>query len=171
MRFLLTMTLLLGLANSAWAGLDEVRALAEQGDSAAQYDLGHLYYMGNAVPQDYAEAVKWFRRAAEQGNATAQYRLSWLYAGGQGIGHNYVQAHMWSNLAASQGHVSAMEMRDFLDSKMSPSQIAEAHRLARALARVAAAARGAWPPPPSGRAPTGSWRPPASRRRRVGRPG
>ena len=30
---------------------------------------------GQGVPQDYAEAVKWYRLAAEQGNADAQYNL------------------------------------------------------------------------------------------------
>jgi TPR repeat protein len=28
-----------------------------------------MYANGEGVPQDYAEAVKWYRKAAEQGNA------------------------------------------------------------------------------------------------------
>ena len=43
------------------------RKLAEQGDAAAQYNLGLMYDNGQGVPQDYAEAVKWYRLAAEQG--------------------------------------------------------------------------------------------------------
>jgi len=31
-----------------------------------------MYAAGHGVPQDYFEAVKWFRRAAEQGFADAQ---------------------------------------------------------------------------------------------------
>ena len=31
-----------------------------------------MYAKGEGVPQNHAEAVKWFRRAADQGNAEAQ---------------------------------------------------------------------------------------------------
>ena len=45
---------------------------AEQGHAAAQYNLGNMYSDGKVVPEDDAEAVKWYRKAAEQGNAEAQ---------------------------------------------------------------------------------------------------
>jgi uncharacterized protein len=32
------------------------------------------------VPQNYAAAVSWYRKAAEQGNADAQDRLGSMYA-------------------------------------------------------------------------------------------
>ena len=41
--------------------------LAEQGNASAQYNLGVMYANGRGVPQDYAEAMKWYRLAAEQG--------------------------------------------------------------------------------------------------------
>jgi TPR repeat protein len=47
------------------------RSLAEQGDAAAQSRLGQMYENGQSVPQDYAEAVMWYRRAADQGSAIA----------------------------------------------------------------------------------------------------
>jgi TPR repeat protein len=34
-----------------------------------------IYHEGWGVPQDYAEAVKWYRTSAEQGDASAQNRL------------------------------------------------------------------------------------------------
>jgi TPR repeat protein len=43
------------------------RRLADQGLAAAQYGLGLMYYLGQGVPQDYAEAIGWFRKAADQG--------------------------------------------------------------------------------------------------------
>ena len=49
--------------------------LAEQGDMDAQLNLGYMHLHGRGVPQDDAEAVRWFRLAADQGNATAQYFL------------------------------------------------------------------------------------------------
>jgi TPR repeat protein len=37
---------------------------AEQGDASALSELGHMYENGTGVPKDYAEAVRWFRKAA-----------------------------------------------------------------------------------------------------------
>lgn len=34
--------------------------LAEQGDAFAQGTLGFMYGTGQGVPQDYAEAVRWY---------------------------------------------------------------------------------------------------------------
>jgi len=47
-----------------------MRPLAEQGYAKVQYNLGVLYEKGQGVPQDYKEAMKWFRLAAEQDNAS-----------------------------------------------------------------------------------------------------
>ena len=46
---------------------DATRHAAEQGDAAAQHTLGIMYANGLGVPQDDAEAVRWYRLAAEQG--------------------------------------------------------------------------------------------------------
>ena len=56
---------------------------AEQGCLLAQNHLGALYAYGRGVPQDDAEAVRWYRLAAEQGNADAQNNLGAFYAGGR----------------------------------------------------------------------------------------
>lgn len=59
--------------------LAELRARAEAGDASAQYYLGDRYDIGLDVPEDKAEAVRWFRLAAEQGYARAQVMLGWMY--------------------------------------------------------------------------------------------
>ena len=46
------------------------RPLADQGNAAAQYNLGLMYEQGQGVPQDYAAAVSWYRKAADQGMPT-----------------------------------------------------------------------------------------------------
>ena len=46
---------------------------------------------GQGVPQDYAEAVTWYRKAAEQGDADAQYNLGVMYAKGQGVPQDYAR--------------------------------------------------------------------------------
>lgn len=39
---------------------------ASQNCTYAQYDLGRCYETGNGVPQDIAQAIRWYRRAAQQ---------------------------------------------------------------------------------------------------------
>ena len=55
-----------------------MRHVAEQGDVDAQFNLGWCYYMGEGVPQDKAEAAKWYRKAAEQGDVAAIVALEAL---------------------------------------------------------------------------------------------
>jgi TPR repeat protein len=90
-----------------------------------------LYHEGQGVPQDDAEAVKWYRRAAEQGVASAQHSLALMYALGRGVPKDDVLAYMWGNLAASQGVESAVKTLDMIAKKMTPDQLSEAQRLAR----------------------------------------
>ncbi|TAL01515.1 MAG: trypsin-like serine protease [Rhodospirillaceae bacterium] len=78
--------------------------LAAQGNATAQNDLGVMYDTGNGVPQDYAEAVKWFRKSAEQGNPVAQYNLGAKYGNGQGIAQDPKESLKWFRLAAAQGY-------------------------------------------------------------------
>ncbi len=56
---------------------------AEQGDADAQFHLGETYEIGEFVPQNYAEAMKWWLKAAEQGNAEAKFKLGLMYYDGK----------------------------------------------------------------------------------------
>ena len=42
------------------------------GDAEKWYHEGQRYFCGRGVPKDYAEALKWYRKAADQGHALAQ---------------------------------------------------------------------------------------------------
>ena len=53
------------------------RTLAETGDASAQNRLGLIYQNGEGVPQDDAEAIKWYLKAAEHGYTAAQNNLGW----------------------------------------------------------------------------------------------
>ena len=110
--------------------LDELLPLAEQGNAIAQNILGRMYVTGEAVPLDYAEAVRWFRLAAEQGHRGAMKTLSFLYWGGEGVPQDNVQAHMWYSVAATLGNETPQDAHDVIARAMSPAQIAEAERLA-----------------------------------------
>ena len=94
---------------------------------ANQGDARAQYYLG--VTYANAEALKWFRLAAEQGDARAQYYLGAMYANGQGVPQDLVLAHMWFNLSAAGGYPE--QVRDEIAGHMTPAQIAEAQKLAR----------------------------------------
>ena len=61
-----------------------------------------MYETGLGVPQNYAEAVKWFRKGAEQGYARAQNNLGVMYATGHGVANNYEEALKWFRKSAEQ---------------------------------------------------------------------
>ena len=46
------------------AAVKEWKPLAESGDSSAQNSMGNLYYNGQGVPQNHAEAFRWYRLSA-----------------------------------------------------------------------------------------------------------
>ena len=83
--------------------IERLREEATKGDAEAQKILGWVYYGGEYVAQDYAEAVKWFRKAAEQGVASAQYFLGFMYYKGEGVAQDYAKAAKWYRKAAEQG--------------------------------------------------------------------
>lgn len=112
-----------------------MKPLAEKGQVTAQYNLGVMYFKGEGVQQNYAEAAKWYRKAAEQGYAKAQYNLGLLYYNGQGVTQNYILAHMWLDLAVlhfpTEMREEAVKSRDLVASKMTPAHIEEAQRMAQ----------------------------------------
>jgi TPR repeat protein len=59
------------------------------------------------VSKDYAEAVKWYRKAAEQNHSGAQSNLGVCYATGQGVLKDYAEAVKWYRKAAEQNHSGA----------------------------------------------------------------
>lgn len=75
-----------------------------------QFDLGAMYETGRGVPQDYGQAVLWYRKAAEQGDAKAEYRLGVLYANGAGVPQDKTQAAGLFLAAAKQGYAPAYAM-------------------------------------------------------------
>jgi uncharacterized protein len=125
---------------SAAGHLQRLHKDADQGSPLAQYVLGALYQLGEVVPQDDSEAVKWFSRAADQGLTVAQFALGGMDAFGHGVPGDIVRAHMWLDLSAARTAQiegaqklarDAQELRDTLARKMTPAQIAEAQHLAR----------------------------------------
>jgi TPR repeat protein len=106
MRLILILTALLAFQSAAASEFDEIW-LAEQGVASAQYNLALMYANGEGVPENDAEAVKWYRKAADQGHAAAQYNLALMYANGEGVPENDAEAVKWFRKAAEQGDADA----------------------------------------------------------------
>jgi TPR repeat protein len=88
--------------------LAQLKARAEQGDSAARNQLGEVYLRGEGVPMDLKAAAKLFQLSAEQGYPGAQYNLAMFYEAGQGgLPADFGQAAGWYRKAADQGHAGA----------------------------------------------------------------
>jgi len=115
------------------------RPIAEQGNAEAQTLLGAMYWRGEGVPRDHAEAAKLYLRAADQGYARAQNDIGFMYGFGEGIPpQNDVQAYKWISLAILRYTAKNQERLDqaikdraTLKARMSAAEIAEAERLVR----------------------------------------
>jgi len=112
--------------------LSDLRTFAEQGDAEAQWGLGILYHNGEGVPQDDAEAVRWFRRAADQAYVPALSALGSHYWSGRGVTQDYAQAYFWFQLALAEGDGKSKSLLEGLATQMTGSQIAEARQQAEA---------------------------------------
>jgi hypothetical protein len=66
-----------------------------------------MYRNGHGVTQDYAEAMKWYRKAAEQGDSHAQCMLAYMHYEGHGAPQDYTEAMKWYRKAAEQGDANA----------------------------------------------------------------
>ena len=88
----------------AQAEEEQVEAGAE---AEEQFELGEMYYSGEGVAKDRAEAARLFRLAADQGMAQAQNVLGHMYYSGEGVVKHEVEAARLVQLAAGQGDVDA----------------------------------------------------------------
>ena len=85
----------------------ELHPLAEQALAEAQFILGGMYLNGRGVPQDYDEAVKWFRLATKQWAADTQWIFSHKQHDGDGALKKNADTLKWYRLAAEQGNAIA----------------------------------------------------------------
>ncbi len=108
-------------------GISQRFKRAQKGDAASQLIVGMKYL----ELQNFSQALHWFEKSATQGNVEAQIHLGDAYARGTGVTVDFVKAHMWLSLAAAKGGYEAKFRLQYLLSKMTPEQIAEARRARR----------------------------------------
>lgn len=86
--FQFAMVLAIIFSAPSWAGVDEgyeawkrgdystavreYQPLAERGSAEAQFLMGLMYANGDGVPQNFEEALHWYRLSADQGYGLAQ---------------------------------------------------------------------------------------------------
>ena len=70
--------------------------------------LGDKYWRGVRVAQDYAEAMKWYRKAAEAGHVQSMTFLASMYRKGEGVPKDGAEAVRWYRNAVVAGHVDSM---------------------------------------------------------------
>ena len=84
------------------------------------------------TPNPTQEQVRENIRKAEQGYAHGQFSLGVMYYFAEGVPKDHVLSYKWFNLSAAQGNKNSAELRDVLATRMTPSQIQEAKKLAKA---------------------------------------
>jgi hypothetical protein len=87
--------------------IEALKLAAEAGDPSAQVNLGNAYYLGEGVPKNLRESVRWYTKAAEQGNAEGQFNLGYAYLLSEGIAQDDGEAAYWFMTAAEQDHPDA----------------------------------------------------------------
>lgn len=114
----------------------ELKPLADDGESTAQYILGEMYRLGQGVKTDEAAAVKWYKKAAEGGSPEGQFALGMCYATGVGTGVDMIGAYQWLSLAIirlaswqGERRALAMETRTKILSAMDQSDVEKAKAL------------------------------------------
>ena len=122
--------------------LDVWTPLAEAGDVNMQLLVGSIHDFGQGVPQDDAEAAKWYQMAAERGSAKAQYQLGALYTRSAQV-KDPKQGYTWLTIAAKtigSGNASgitadqATTLRALAAMSLSEAEIAETEAAAKGFA-------------------------------------
>ena len=107
------------------------RALAQEGDAIAQFNLGVMLDFGQGAAPDPAQAVSWYRKAAAQGHGAAQFNLGGMYLEGLGVSKDLPRAYMWFTLSATAGVPGAARNRSAVGRMLDSGQVTHAQQLVR----------------------------------------
>ncbi len=80
-----------------------VRLRAEQGDAAAQNELGGRYLQADGVPENTEEGLQWLRKAAAQGSTSAMFNLGFVFYYGKGVAKDHEEGMKWFRKASELG--------------------------------------------------------------------
>ncbi|MBR5709394.1 MAG: sel1 repeat family protein [Thermoguttaceae bacterium] len=97
--------------------VESIKKDAESGNAVAQFVYGGLHMIGNGVPQDKTEGIKWVRKSAENGFAFAQAALGACYYDGNGVPKDKEKALEWLRKAVKNGFSEAQKIIDDIEGK------------------------------------------------------
>ena len=80
---------------------------AQAGDSNAMVTVGYAYHTGSGAPQDYGQAISWFRKSAAAGNDEGTRLVGQYYELGFGVRQDVNEAIVWYRKAAKLGNETA----------------------------------------------------------------
>ena len=98
------------VANDNAPSTEELAFLIEESEPINPDDpnaMGDAYFFGRTVPQNYQEAVTWYRTGAKEGNASAQLNLGIMYRNALGVEKDNAVAVIWYQKAVEQQHAGA----------------------------------------------------------------
>jgi uncharacterized protein len=112
------------------------QSVEETLSNTGAFQAGHFGRKFPVVAGGHSPTMDTYREGTAYTLAFAKAALGELYELGLGVPRDYVQAYKWFNLAvvsfpAGDERDLFAESRDFLATRMTPEQIAEAERLAR----------------------------------------
>jgi len=90
--------------------------LANNGDANGQFEIGNYYRKGDkGFAQDYAKAMKWYKKAADQNHPIAIFNIGCMHGEGHGVPKDHQEAMKWIRKAAKLGHPKANEIVEGID--------------------------------------------------------
>jgi len=81
---------------------------SQLGDPIAQYYLGEMFYYGEGIEQNLAEAMKWYLLSAEQEDPDAAFAIGFMYENGEGVAQSVEAAIEWYEKGIGLGSEDAV---------------------------------------------------------------
>lgn len=75
--------------------------------TASQKIIAQSFLVGESVPKNFDEAIRWYTLAAENGDSEAQNELAFIYFTGNGVKKDYDKAYKLFQDAANLNHTLA----------------------------------------------------------------
>jgi hypothetical protein len=96
------------------AAFEAFSGLVAQGNGEAIFYIGQMYENGQSKPQNYSNALRWYRRAAAQDHAEAHFKVGQMFENSVGVPRDFGAAFDAYSAAAALGHKDAeLKMAEF----------------------------------------------------------
>lgn len=109
-----------GSSKNALRAFRLLEPLVEQGDAAAQYQMGRLYLEGHGVAKDVRRAFELLQLSADQGCNKAQFSLAVCLFYGEDVPQNVKLAHKLCKRAAQSELALAIELLPEMAAALEP---------------------------------------------------